>query len=104
MLAQADDAQVVGAPVCEEVVLSVGSDGDAVRFQGRDITRRMTAAAGALKLGLQVWLSSEMFEQSCETTLAYLVRAAAAAESRRQRFPGRLVFCVGTESSLFTRG
>ena len=51
-----------------------------------------------------MWLSSEMFEQSCETTLAYLVRAAAAAESRRQRFPGGLVFCVGTESSLFTRG
>jgi hypothetical protein len=32
------------------------------------------------------------------------VRAATAAESLRQRFPGRLVFCVGTESSLFTRG
>ena len=45
-----------------------------------------------------------MFEQSRETTLAYLVRAATAAESLRQRFPGRLVFCVGTESSLFTRG
>ena len=27
---------------------------NAVRFQGRDITRLMTAAAGALKLGLQV--------------------------------------------------
>ena len=81
-----------------------GSDCNAVRFQGRDITRLMTAAAGALKLGLQVWLSPEMFEQSRETTLAYLVRAAAAAESLRQRFPGRLVFCVGTESSLFTWG
>jgi hypothetical protein len=80
------------------------SDCNAVRFQGRDITRLMTAAAGALKLGLQVWLSPEMFEQSRETTLAYLVQAAAAAESLRQRFPGRLVFCVGTESSLFTRG
>jgi hypothetical protein len=31
-------------------------------------------------------------------------RAATAAESLRQRFGGRLVFCVGTESSLFTRG
>jgi hypothetical protein len=64
----------------------------------------MTAAAGALELGLQVWLSPEMFEQSRETLLAYLVRAATAAESLRQRFPGRLVFCAGTESSLFTRG
>jgi len=60
---------------------------NAVRFQGRDITRLMTAAAGPLKLGLHVWLSPEMFEQSRETTLAYLVRAAAAAESLRQRFP-----------------
>jgi hypothetical protein len=76
----------------------------AVRFQGRDITRLLAAAAGALELGLQVWLLPEMFEQSRETTLAYLARAATAAESLRQRFPGRLVFCVGTESSLFTRG
>jgi hypothetical protein len=77
---------------------------NAVRFQGRDITRLMTAAAGALGLGLQVWLSPEMFEQSRDRTLAYLARAAAAAEPLRQRFPGRLVFCVGTESTLFTRG
>jgi hypothetical protein len=28
---------------------------NAVRFQGRDITRLITAAAGALELGLQVW-------------------------------------------------
>jgi hypothetical protein len=77
---------------------------NAVRFQGRDITRLITAAAGALELGLQVWFSPEMFEQSRETTLAYLARAATAAESLRQRFGGRLVFCVGTESSLFTRG
>ena len=75
---------------------------NAVRFQGRDITRLMTAAAGALRLGLLVWLSSEMFEKSRETTLAYLVRAASAAKPLRQRFPGRLVFCVGTESTLFT--
>src|SRR2546430_13013006 len=33
-----------------------------------------------------------------------MVRAAAAAESLRHRFPDRLVFCVGTESSLFTQG
>jgi hypothetical protein len=64
----------------------------------------MTAAAGGLELGLQVWLSPEMFEQGRGTTLAYLVRAASAAESLRQRFPGRLVFCVGTESSPFTPG
>lgn len=77
---------------------------NAVRFQGTDTGRVMTAAAGALELGLQVWLSPELFEKSRATTLAYLVRAAVAAEPLRQRFPGRLVFCVGTESILFTRG
>jgi hypothetical protein len=78
---------------------------NAVRFQGTDIDRLTTAATDALKLGgLQVWFSPELFEQSREETLAYLVQAATAAEPLRERFPGRLVFCVGTESSLFTRG
>jgi hypothetical protein len=77
---------------------------NAVRFQGTDIGRLMTAAADALKLGLQVWLSPELFKKSQQETLAYLVKAAAAAEPLGKRFPGRLVFCVGTESSLFTRG
>jgi len=78
---------------------------NAVRFQGTDIGRLTTAAAGALKLGgLQVWLSPELFKKSQGATIAYLARAAAAAEPLRERFPGRLVFCVGTESSLFTKG
>ena len=62
-----------------------GSDCNAVRFQGRDITRLMTAAAGALKLGLQVWLSPEMFEQSRETTLARPLQANLAEASQRVR-------------------
>jgi hypothetical protein len=78
---------------------------NAVRFQGTDISRLTTAATDALKLGgLQVWLSPELFKKSREATLAYLVRAAAAAEPLREQFPGHLVFCVGTESSLFTKG
>jgi hypothetical protein len=78
---------------------------NAVRFQGTDIGRLMTAAADALKLGgLQVWLSPELFGKSREATIAYLAKAAAAAEPLREQFPGRLVFCVGTEASLFTRG
>ena len=78
---------------------------NAVRFQGTDIGRLMTAATDALKLGgLQVWFSPELFEKSREETLAYLVQAATAAEPLREQFPGQLVFCVGTESSLFTRG
>jgi len=78
---------------------------NAVRFQGTDIGRLTTAAADALKLGgLQVWLSPELFKKSREATIAYLAKAAAAAEPLREQFPGQLVFCVGTESSLFTKG
>jgi hypothetical protein len=78
---------------------------NAVHLQGTDITRLTTAAADALQLGgLQVWLSPELFEKSREATIAYLAKAATAAEPLHEQFPGRLVFCVGTESSLFTRG
>jgi len=78
---------------------------NAVRFQGTDITRLMTAATAALELGgLQVWLSPELFKKSRAQTLAYLARAAAAAAPLHERFPGRLTFCAGTESSLFTKG
>lgn len=77
---------------------------NAVRLQGRDIGRLMTAGEDALRQGLEVWLSPELFEKSPPTTLSYLIEAARAAEPLRERFPGRLVFCVGTEASLFTRG
>ena len=77
---------------------------NAVHIQGTDITRLTTAATDALDLGLQVWFSPELFQKSQEKTLAYLVKAAAAAEPLHEQFPGRLIFCVGTESSLFTRG
>jgi hypothetical protein len=75
---------------------------NAVRFQGTDIGRLMTAATDALKLGgLQVWFSPELFDKSREETLAYLVQAATTAEPLREQFPGQLVFCVGTESVMF---
>jgi hypothetical protein len=78
---------------------------NAVRFQGTDIGRLTKAATDALELGgLQVWFSPELFKRSREETVAYLARAATAAEPLHEQFPGQLVFCVGTESSLFTCG
>jgi hypothetical protein len=77
---------------------------NAVRLQGRDIGRLMTAAQDAVALGLEVWLSPELFEKTQAATLSYLASAAAAAEALRQRSGGQLVFCVGTESTLFMRG
>jgi hypothetical protein len=53
---------------------------------------------------LQVWLSPELWNAGPERTLAYLHRAAAAAEPLRRRFPDRLILSVGNELTLFMRG
>jgi hypothetical protein len=77
---------------------------NAVRIGATDLARLVAAAEDALALGLEVWLSPSLFEQSQQQTIDGLVRAAAAAESLRQRYPRRLVFVAGTEATLFTRG
>ena len=61
-------------------------------------------AEDALKQGLDVWVAPEMFEESEEKTLEYVVEAAAAAETLRARWPDRLVFSIGTELTLFMQG
>jgi hypothetical protein len=76
----------------------------AVRICGLDIQRLSTAAEMALNLGLEVWLSPEMWDKSQPETLAYITKAAAAAEKLNQRWPNRLVFLVGSELTLFMQG
>jgi hypothetical protein len=77
---------------------------NAVRINGTDVARLLTAAEDALVEGLEVWLSPSLFEQSQQRTIDGMARAATAAEPLRQRYPGRLVFVAGTEVTLFTRG
>jgi hypothetical protein len=76
----------------------------AVKICGLDITRLMVATEDALTLGLEVWLSPEMWNKGQKQTLTYLVKAARAAESRRERWPERIVFSVGTEATVFQQG
>src|SRR5713226_6058956 len=57
---------------------------NAVKIQGYDIDRLMTAAEDALTQGLEVWLAPEMFERSQQETFEYIVKAATAAEKLRQ--------------------
>jgi hypothetical protein len=64
----------------------------------------MAASGDALWQGLDVWLSPQMWNRDEEATLAYLSRAAEAAEGVRGRGPGDLVFSVGSESTLFMNG
>src|SRR5260370_341750 len=76
----------------------------AVRICGLDLDRLMTATEDALKQGLEVWLSPEMWDKSQGETLDYLVRAAAAVEQLRSSFPQRLVLSIGSELTLFMQG
>lgn len=77
---------------------------NAVRICGRDIDRLLTAAEDALVLGLEVWLSAELWNKDQHGTLAYIAEAATAAERLRQRWPDRLVFSVASEATLFVQG
>jgi hypothetical protein len=75
-----------------------------VRICGVDLKRLLFAAEDALKQGLDVWLSPELWNRSPEATLAYLVKAASAAEPLRMRYPDRLVFLMNSELTLFMQG
>jgi hypothetical protein len=77
---------------------------NAVRICGLDINRLLTASEYALDLGLDVWLSPEMWDKNQDETLAYIAEASRAAEPLRQKFPGKLVFSVGSELTLFMKG
>jgi hypothetical protein len=77
---------------------------NAVRICGRDVNRLLLAGEEALKLGLEVWLSPELWNKSPKKTLAYVLEAARAAETLRSRWPDRVVLVIGSELTLFMRG
>jgi hypothetical protein len=76
---------------------------NAVRIRGRDIGRLTSVAEEAMRQGLEVWLSPELFEKSQQETLEYITAAATAAELLNQRWPGRLVFSVGSGDAVHAR-
>jgi hypothetical protein len=77
---------------------------NAVRICGMDLERLLTATEYALALGLEVWLSPEMWDKSQDETLGYVAEASKEAESLRQKHPEKLVFSVGSELTLFMKG
>ena len=77
---------------------------NAVRICGLAIDRLMAATEDALKQGLEVWLSPEMWDKSQEETLDYLVKAATEVEKLREQWPQHLVLSVGSELTLFMQG
>jgi len=85
-------------------IIKTGLHCNAVKICARDTTRLVTAAEGALRQGLEVWFCPELWNRSPDTTLRHIARSAAAAEELRARWPGQVVFSVGTELTLFMRG
>ena len=77
---------------------------NAVRICGLDIDRLVVASQAALDAGLEVWFCPEMWDRSQDETLAYIGRAAEAAEGLRARNPGRVALSVGSELTLFMHG
>lgn len=85
-------------------IIRTGLHCTAVKIRGRDIGRVAAAAEEALRLGLEVWFCAESWNRSPDTTVRHIRRAAVAAQELHARWPGRLVFNVGTELTVFMRG
>lgn len=77
---------------------------NAVRICGLDIKRLVSASEIALSLGLEVWISPEMWDRSQADTLQYLVEAAKQAENLRMKWGEHTVFSLGSELTLFMQG
>jgi hypothetical protein len=77
---------------------------NAVRICGLGFERLMAATKDALEQGLNVLLSPLLWDKNPEQTLAYITKAARAAEELRQRWPDLLTLSVGSELTLFMRG
>ncbi len=77
---------------------------NAVRICARAPGRLAEAAGEALRQGLEAWFCPELWNKSPEATLRHIARSAAVAEELRARWPGQLVFSVGTELTLYMRG
>jgi hypothetical protein len=85
-------------------IIKTGLHCSAVQIRARDTGRLAMAAEDALRQGLEVWFCPQPWNKSPDATLRHVVRAAAAAEELRARWPGQLVFSVGCELTLSMRG
>ena len=78
---------------------------NAVGISGKDIGRVMLTAETALNQGLEAWLNpADWTNKPPEPTLAYITEAAKAAQPLHERYPGKVVFSVGSEFTLFMQG
>jgi hypothetical protein len=77
---------------------------NAVRICGLEIRRLTLAAEEALKIGLDVWFSPEIWDKGMYKTYSYIAKASEAAEKLRLQWPDKVVFVVASELTLFMKG
>ena len=78
---------------------------NAVGISGKDIGRVMLTAEAALSQGLEVRLNpADLTNKPPESTLASITEAAKATQPLHERYPGKVVFSVGGEFTLFMQG
>jgi len=78
---------------------------NAIGISGKDIGRVMLTAEAALNQGLEAWLNpADWGNKPPEPTLTYITEAAKAAQPLHERYPGKVVFSVGSEFTLFMQG
>jgi hypothetical protein len=75
-----------------------------VRICGLDINRLVIAAKDALKQGLEIWFSPEIWDKNQEETLDYIVKCHSSAEKLRIQHSEKLVFSLGSELTIFMHG
>jgi hypothetical protein len=76
----------------------------AVRICGQDLDRLAIAGRLALELGLEVWLSPELWDRNPDETLLYIEAAAQRAGELHRHRPGGVRLSVGSELTLFMAG
>jgi hypothetical protein len=78
---------------------------NSVGISGKDIGRVMLTAEAALSLGLEAWLNpADWGNKPPEPTLSYITEAAKAAQPLHEHYPGKVVFSLGSEFTLFMQG
>ena len=78
---------------------------NAVGISAKDIGRVVVTAEDALSQGLEAWLNpADWNNKPPEPTIAYITEAARAAQPLHERYPGKVVFSIGSEFTLFMQG
>ncbi|KAI6984281.1 hypothetical protein KC332_g7990 [Hortaea werneckii] len=76
----------------------------AIRIEGKEISRLVLAAQAAHEVGLAVYFNPWKMNATAEETKEYLLEAAKAAEQLRSVDGADMIFLVGCECTIFSKG